>query len=138
MTTYATKQADIKHHWHLINAQGQILGRLSSKIAQLLMGKHQVNYTPNLDCGDWVVIINAQDIKVTGKKKQQKIYYRHSGYPSGLKELTFNQLMAKDPRRIIELAVYGMLSKNKLRDQRMKRLKIFVGENHPYQDKFQK
>lgn len=138
MTTYTTKQSDIKRHWHLIDAQGQILGRLSSQIAQLLMGKNKVYYAANLDCGDWIVIINAQEIEVTGKKKQQKTYYRHSGYPSGLKKLTFSQMMIKDPRKVIKLAVRGMLPKNKLRQQRMKRLKIFIGEEHPYKDKFRK
>lgn len=136
MTTKPTKQSEIKRAWHLIDAQGQILGRLSSVIATHLQGKNKTYYTPHLDCGDWVVVINAQDVLVTGKKRQQKVYYHHSGYPSGLKKLTFDQMMAKDPRRIIQLAVRGMLPKNKLRQQRIKRLRIYVGEEHPYEDKF--
>lgn len=136
MTTRVTKSSDIKRGWHLINAQGQILGRLATQASQLLIGKHKPYYTPHLDCGDWVVVTNAQDIQVTGRKSKQKIYSRHSGYPSGLKQFTFKQMIDKHPRRVLKLAVSGMLPKNKLRQQRLKRLKIYVGEEHPYKDKF--
>lgn len=135
MTTYATKISDIKREWHLIDVQGRILGRVATKIAELLIGKNKPYYTSHLDCGDWVVVINAKDIKVTGKKRKQKIYYHHSGYPGGLKALTFEQIMQKDPRKIIFHAVFGMLPKNKLRKKRMKRLRVFVGEEHPYGEK---
>ena len=135
MTTYPTKQSDIKRFWHLVDLKNKILGRAASQIAQLLMGKNKVYYTPHLDCGDLVVAINAAKIRVTGKKRKQKMYYRHSGYPGGLKTLTFKQLMARDPRKVIILAVKNMLPKNKLRARRMKRLKVFVGEEHFYKDK---
>lgn len=135
MTTYATKISDIKREWHLIDVQGRILGRVATKIAELLIGKNKPYYTSHLDCGDWVVVINAKDVKVTGKKRKQKIYYHHSGYPGGLKALTFEQIMQKDPRKIIFHAVFGMLPKNKLRKKRMKRLRVFVGEEHPYGEK---
>jgi len=136
--TKVTKLKDIEHHWHLIDLKGKILGRAASQISQLLMGKNKVYYTPGLDCGDYVVCINAAQIEVSGKKQKQKIYYRHSGYPGGFKALTFGQQMAKDPRKIIKLAVKNMLPKNKLRDRRMVRLKVFPGPEHIYKDKFTK
>ena len=135
MKTKATKKSEIKKSWHLIDAQDKILGRLSTEIAQLLMGKNKPYYTPHLDCGDYVVITNVAKIKVTGKKNEQKKYYRHSGYPGGFKEITFVQQQALDPRKIIRHAVSGMLPKNKLRSPRLARLKIFVDEKHPYEDK---
>ena len=138
MRTYSTKQKDIKRQWHLVDLKGRILGRVATQIAQLLQGKDKVYYTPHLDCGDWVVAINAAKIKVTGKKIKEKIYYRHSGYPGGLKAVTFEQQMAKDPRKIIEWAVKNMLPKNKLREGRMRRLKVFAGSEHKYEDKFKK
>jgi len=136
MKTKITRAKDIKRSWHLVDLEGQILGRQASKIAQLLMGKNKVYYTAALDCGDYVVAINAAKIQVTGRKNQQKMYFRHSGYPGGLKKLTFSQLLKKDPRKIIELAVKNMLSKNKLRDPRLARLKVFPGPEHDYKDKF--
>lgn len=138
MKTYATKAKDIQRKWSLIDAQGQVLGRLSVRIAAILMGKNKPYYSPHLDCGDWVVVINTQGVEVTGKKENQKIYYRHSGYPGGLKALSLAQMMAKDPRQVIRHAVSGMLPKNKLRKQRLKRLRIFAGSEHDYQEKFQK
>lgn len=137
MTPYSTRLSDIKREWHLFDAQGQILGRLSTKIAELLIGKNKPYYTPHLDCGDWVVVINARDVKVTGKKRKEKIYYRHSGYPGGLKALTFEQMMQRDPRKVIFQAVSGMLPKNKLKKKRLKRLRVFAGEKHPYEKKFE-
>lgn len=134
MVTYSTRLSDVKRDWHLFDAKGQILGRLSTKIAALLIGKNKPYYTPHLDCGDWVVVINAKDVKVTGKKRKEKIYYRHSGYPGGLKSLTFEQMMAKDPRKVIFQAVSGMLPKNKLREKRLKRLRVFLGKEHPYEN----
>jgi large subunit ribosomal protein L13 len=138
MTTKVTKLTDIKRHWHLIDVEGQVLGRISSKIAQLLIGKNKVYFTPSLDCGDYVVITNAKKVKVTGKKYDQKMYYRHSNYPGGFRKETFKQVMAKNPRKIIIEAVKNMLPKNRLRDLRMKRLKIFIDDNHIYADKFKK
>ena len=138
MKTKSTKKSEIKRNWHLFDAKDKILGRMSSQIAMLLMGKGKPYFVPHLDCGDYVVVTNAAQVKVTGKKQEQKKYYRHSGYPGGFKELIFNQQMAKDPRKIISHAVSGMLPKNKLRDKRLARLKIFIDENHPYKDKFKK
>lgn len=136
MKTYITKKSDIKREWHLVDLKGQILGREASKIAQLLTGKKKVYYTPHLDCGDYVIVVNASQVRVSGRKSKQKIYYRHSGYPGGLKAVSFEQQMAKDSRKVIEWAVKNMLSKNKLRDRKMRRLKIFVDEKHSYEDKF--
>ena len=136
--TRATKAKEIKRDWHLINAQGQILGRLAVNIAALLMGKNKPALVPYLDGGDYVVVINAAKIEVTGRKHDNKLYYRHSGYPGGFKKVTFSQQMAKDPTQIIRQAVEGMLPKNKLRDQRLARLKIFIDKQHNYEDKFKK
>ncbi len=137
MKTYFPKEREITREWHLKDAQGQILGRLATEIVSLLMGKHKPSYSPHLDMGDYVVVVNAAKVAVTGKKAEQKIYRHHTGYLGGLKEITFKELIAKDPTRVIRLAVKGMLPKNKLRKQRLKRLKIFPNLQHPYQDKFE-
>ncbi len=136
MKTYSTKKSDIKRQWHLIDVQGKILGRLSTQIAQLLIGKHKPYFTSHIDCGDYVVVVNSDQVKVTGRKAQQKTYYRHSNYPSGLKSITFDKQLQKDSRKIIEWAVKNMLPKNKLRSPRLRRLKVFKLDNHIYQDKF--
>lgn len=136
--TYSPKVKEIKRNWHCINLADQILGRTATKIATWLIGKDKPYFTPHLDCGDYVVAINAEKINVTGKKRKQKIYYRHSGYPGGFKEIPFERMMAKDSRKVIELAVRGMLPKNKLRDRRMRRLKVFAGEKHPYENLLKK
>jgi large subunit ribosomal protein L13 len=135
MRTYSTKPSDIKRGWHLLDAHNQILGRLSTKIAQLLQGKTKPYFTPHLDCGDYVVVINSDMVKLTGRKSQTKTYYRHSGFPGGLKAITFNQQLEKDSRKLIEWAVKNMLPKNKLRDPRLRRLKVFKDSQHIYQDK---
>jgi len=132
MKTKVTKKSEIKRTWHLVDAANEVLGRLANKIATFLIGKNKPYFTSNLDCGDYVVVINAERIKVTGKKSAQKKYYRHSGYPGGFRATTFSEQMAKDPRKIIAHAVSGMLPKNKLRDERLRRLKIFVGNKHPF------
>lgn len=136
--TKVTKASEIKREWHLIDAKGKMLGRVGTQISELLIGKNKVYYTPNLDCGDYVVVINAADVEISGRKRKQKLYRHHSGYPGGFRELTFTQLMKRDPRKVIRLAVSGMLPKNKLRDRRLARLKVFVDGKHSYQDKFQK
>jgi len=136
--TRVTKAKEIKREWHLINAQDQILGRMAVEIAALLMGKNKPSFVPYLDGGDYVVVINAAMVKVSGRKAENKLYYRHSGYPGGFKKVTFAQQMAKDPTQIIRHAVEGMLPKNKLRDQRLARLKVFIDEKHNYEDKFKK
>ena len=134
--TYSPKASEIKRHWRSIDLNDQVLGRAATEIAVLLIGKEKPYFVPHLDCGDYVVAINAGKVKVTGKKRKQKIYYRHSGYPGGLKQIPFERMMEKDPAKVIELAVRGMLPKNKLRDRRMRRLKVFADDKHPYEDKF--
>jgi len=134
--TKATKASEIKREWHLIDAKDQILGRMAVKIASLLMGKEKSYLVDYLDCGDYVVVINAEKVQVTGRKKEQTIFYRHSGYPGGFKEVSFKQQMIKDPTQIVRHAVSGMLPKNKLRDMRLARLKIFTGSKHNFEDKF--
>lgn len=138
MKTKVTTPKDIHRSWHHLNAKDQILGRIASRTAKLLIGKNKPYFSPNLDCGDYVVITNAQDIKTTGKKTKDKIYYHHTGYPGGLRSKTLDQKLQTDPRHVIELAVKGMLPKNKLRSLRLNRLKVFVDDKHPYQDKFKK
>jgi len=127
MKTYSTKLSDIKRESHTIDASGQVLGRLATRIASLLMGKHKTMYERHLDTGDIVVVFNAEKIVVTGKKAEQKMYYRHSGYPGGLKTESYEQLIEKHPERVIEHAVRGMLPQNKLRARMMKRLRIYAG-----------
>jgi len=131
--TYVTKAADIKREWHLVDASDEVLGRLSTRIAALLMGKHKPLFCRNLDVGDFVVVLNADKVRVTGNKMKQKMYYRHSGYPGGLKTTSLEKMMQTYPTRVIEHAVKGMLPKNRLRDERMKRLKIYTGEEHPHE-----
>ena len=133
--TYQPKEGDIKREWHLIDAKRQVLGRVATQIAKFLMGKQKVNYAPHLDNGDYVVVINAQEVRVTGNKEEGKMYYRHSGFPGGFKALTYAQVMAKNPIKIIEHAVNNMISKNRLRSPRLRRLKVFVGDKNPYAGK---
>jgi large subunit ribosomal protein L13 len=136
MKTFQPKKGDIKREWHLVDANGEVLGRMGSEIAKLLMGKGKTKYAPHLDMGDYVVVINAKDVELTGRKKENKVYYRHSGYPGGFKEEKFSDLIEKHPEKVIERAVSGMLPKNRLHDKRMRRLKVFADKNHKYEDKF--
>jgi len=131
--TYSTKASDIKREWHVIDASGKVLGRLATRIAGLLMGKHKPIFSRHLDTGDYVVVINAEKISVTGNKVKQKLYYRHSGYPGGLKSISLERMMQTHPTRVIEYAVKGMLPNNRLRAKMLKRLRIYVGGAHPYQ-----
>lgn len=135
--TTQPKGKDINHTWHEVDANGQVLGRLSSYIAGLLMGKNKSNYAPHLDMGDWVVVKNAKTIKLTGRKDKQKVYYKHSGYPKGFKEIKIEKLRTEQPEKIIIHAVKGMLPVNRLRDKRMARLKVFAGDKHPFQSKLE-
>lgn len=135
MKTKATRNKDIRRYWHLFDMKGKVLGRIATEIAQKLMGKGKAYFVPNLDCGDYIVVINAKSTIVTGNKQSQKIYSSYSGYPGGLKKKSFRQLITENPTRIIREAVSGMLPKNKLRDQMLKRLFIFSDENHPYKEK---
>lgn len=136
MKTKQIKKSEIERDWRLLDAKDKILGRLATEIASLLMGKGKPYFSPHLDAGDFVVVINAAKVKVTGAKILKKKYYHHSGYPGGFKQIIFGEQLKKDPRKIIHHAVSGMLPKNKLRTPRLKRLKIFADEKHAYQDKF--
>ncbi|TMB99494.1 MAG: 50S ribosomal protein L13 [Chloroflexi bacterium] len=133
MKTYSLKKGEIEKSWHVIDASGQTLGRLASHIAVLLMGKHKATYSPHLDMGDFVVVVNAEKIRVTGKKAQDKIYYRHSGYVGGLKETTLEQMLQRRPQRVLELAVRGMLPRNKLNRHLLTHLKVYAGPVHPHE-----
>jgi len=136
--TKPVKEKEIERGWHLIDVGGKVLGRVAPMIASLLQGKNKANYVPYLDMGDYVVVINASQVVVTGKKEETKIYTRYSGYPGGLKVLKYKDLLNDKPEFIIKHAVSGMLPKNKFRDRRLKRLFVFQDNNHPYQDKFNK
>lgn len=127
MKTYTAKAAEIKRRRHVIDAADQTLGRLSSQIARLLMGKHKPLYTPSQDSGDFVVVINAGQVRFTGKKAQQKVYYRHSNYPGGLKSITLGEMMQKHPTRALQYAVNGMLPHTRLGERMKKRLRVFTG-----------
>lgn len=131
-----TKLSDIRRDWHLIDVENKILGRISTDIAKLLMGKGKPYFVRNLDCGDYVVVVNAKNISVTGQKEEKKVYSRHSGFPGGFKSETLGQLRVRKPEEIIKHAVKGMLPQNKLRDRMLDRLKIFPGPEHTYADKF--
>ena len=132
MKTKSYKNTDLEKKWLLLDASDKTLGRLSTKVAFILMGKDKAQYTPNNDLGDYVVIINAEKIKITGNKDTQKNYYRHSGYPGGLKSTTFLDMIEKKPEEIIFKAVQGMLPKNKLSKTMISKLKVYEGENHPH------
>ena len=132
MKTYSQKTAEIKREWWVIDASTMPLGKLAVIIADKLSGKSKVTYTPHIDNGDYVVVINAKDVVVTGDKMVQKKYYRHSGYPGGLKELKLEEVLEKDPARVITQAVKGMLPKNKLAAERLKRLRVFAGAEHAH------
>ena len=130
--TFVTRPHDIERRWWVVDAEGQTLGRLASRIAPYLSGKNKPIYTPNLDTGDYVIVLNCDKIRVTGKKLDDKIYYRHSGYPGGLKSTTLRQMMAKHPDRAIKLAVKGMLPSSSLGRQMLKKLKVYAGDTHPH------
>ena len=132
MKTYTTKASEVKREWHVIDATDQVLGRLATRAARLLMGKHKPIFSRNLDTGDFVVIINVEKVRVTGNKAKQKVYYRHSGYPGGLKSITYDKLMQTNPPRVIEHAVKGMLPHTRLGASMMKKLRVYVGDTHPH------
>jgi large subunit ribosomal protein L13 len=132
MKTYSAKPSEVRHGWYLVNAQGKVLGRLATRIAQRLRGKHRPEYTPHVDTGDYIVVVNADKLRVTGKKAEQKKYYRHTGFPGGIRETTFAVLHAKHPDRVLQKAVKGMLPKGPLGNAMLKKLKIYAGEAHPH------
>ena len=138
MKTYSTKSVDLTPQWHVINASGKTLGWLASEVATLLMGKHKPIYAPHLNTGDFVIVVNAAQVRVTGKKAQQKVYYRHSNYPGGLKGTTFAKMLETHPTRVIEYAVKGMLPKNRLGRDMLSRLKVYPGDTHPHQAQVEK
>jgi len=133
MKTFVAKKEEVSRGWYLINAEGQVLGRLASRIARLLIGKDKTTFTPHVDAGDHVVVINASGIRVTGKKLTDKVYYRHSMYPGGLKARTYQQVRDRFPTRPLEMAVKRMLPKNRHQSRRMCRLHIYVGPQHRHQ-----
>ena len=132
MKTYSVKLSDIKREWHVLDATDKILGQVATEAARLLLGKHKPIFTRNLDTGDFVVIINAAKITVSGDKVKQKLYYRHSGYPGGLKSTTLEQMMQTNPTRVIEHAIKGMLPHNRLGASMLKKLKVYSGDTHPH------
>ncbi len=132
MKTYTAKPSEVRHGWYVVDAQGKVLGRLATRIAQRLRGKHRPEYTPHVDTGDYIVVVNADKLRVTGKKAQQKKYYRHTGFPGGIRETTFAVLHAKHPDRVLQKAVKGMLPKGPLGSAMLKKLKIYAGEGHPH------
>ncbi len=133
MKTYSAKPLEVERKWYIIDAEGQKLGRLAATAANLLRGKHKPQYTPHVDTGDFVIVINAEKITVSGNKETDKKYYHHTGYPGGLKTISFKALMEKDPRTAIEKAVKGMLPHNTLGGEQFNKLKVYVGSEHPHQ-----
>lgn len=132
MKTFSARERDIEKKWYVVDAQGKTLGRLASEIVTILRGKHKPIYTPHIDCGDYVIVVNAEKVRVTGLKMDQKSYYRHSGYPGGLRTITLRDQLKKFPERVIEAAVKGMLPKNRLGRRIHKKLKVYAGPNHPH------
>lgn len=130
--TYVTKKEDVRREWYVVDATGQTLGRMATQIAHRLRGKHKPIYSPSVDAGDYVIVVNAEKVHVTGRKLDQKIYYKHSGYPGGLKQTTLRVLLQRWPTRVIEHAVRGMLPKNRLGRRMFKKLKVYAGPDHPH------
>ena len=131
--TYAVRESEIERHWYVVDATDETLGRLASRIARVLVGKHKPAYQPNLDSGDHVIVLNASRIAVTSDKRESKVYVRHSGYPQGYKEETLGHLLARRPEEVIRRAVKGMLPRNRLGAQQLRKLKIYAGADHPHQ-----
>jgi large subunit ribosomal protein L13 len=132
MKTFVAKPAEVKRDWFIVDAQGQTLGRLSTEIARRLRGKHKAEFTPHVDTGDYIVVINAEKVAVTGRKAKQKMYYRHTGYPGGLKSMSFEKMIDHKPEQVIELAVKGMIPRNPLGRTMLKKLKVYAGVDHPH------
>ena len=132
MKTVSTRLQDVERVWYVVDAENQTLGRLATEIARRLRGKHKPEYTPHVDTGDYVIVVNADKVRVTGKKATDKIYYRHSGYPGGIKSINFTDLQQKHPERVIEKAVKGMMPGNSLGRAMFKKLKVYAGAEHPH------
>ncbi len=133
MKTYQAKKEEVEHQWYLVNAEGKVLGRLASELAKILRGKNKPIYTPHVDTGDFVIVVNAGKVALTGKKMKDKIYYHHTGYPGGIREMSAGKLLAKKPTEMIRIAVKGMLPKNSLGRQMIQKLKIYAGSKHPHE-----
>jgi large subunit ribosomal protein L13 len=133
MKTYSAKPREIEQSWYLVDADARTLGRLATQIADVLRGKGKPQYTPHVDTGDFVIVVNAEKVHVTGKKLEQKIYYRHSGYPGGLRERTLAEQLARRPEEVLRKAVKGMLPKNRLAAAQLRKLKIYAGPTHPHE-----
>jgi large subunit ribosomal protein L13 len=132
MKTYSPKQKEIRRAWYVVDAQGAVLGRLASEVAKLLRGKHKPTYAPHLDTGDHVIVINAGKVRLSGEKAEKKVYYRHSGYPGGIREVAYEKLHRQHPERLVEQAVRGMLPKNRLGRQMARKLSVYAGDEHPH------
>ncbi len=132
MKTYSARKEDVKHSWYVVDATDKTLGRISTEIANRLQGKHKAEYTPHVDTGDYIVVVNAEKVKVTGNKTTDKIYYHHTGYIGGIKSITFEKLIEKSPERVIQMAVKGMMPKNKLSRSMLSKLKVYAGSEHPH------
>lgn len=133
MKTFSAKTHEVKRDWYVVDASDKVLGRLATEIARRLRGKHKAEYTPHVDTGDYIVVTNAEKVAVTGRKFKEKMYYHHTGHPGGIKSISFDKLQAKNPVRIIERAVKGMLPKNPLGRDMYRKLKIYVGNDHPHE-----
>ena len=133
MATISAKKNEVERTWHLVDAENKVLGRLATQVAAILRGKHKPVFTPHVDTGDFVVVINAEKIHLTGNKLDNKMYYRHSGYPGGIKSASAGEILEKKPEAIIQHAVRGMLPKNKLGRQQFKKLKVYAGNDHPHE-----
>jgi large subunit ribosomal protein L13 len=133
MKTYQAKKGELSHQWYLVDAEGKVLGRLATKLANVLRGKDKPTFTANQDTGGFIIVVNAEKVTLTGKKMKDKIYYRHTGYPGGIKEISAEKLLAKKPTEMIRMAVKGMLPKNSLGRQMLRKLKIYAGPNHPHE-----
>jgi len=133
MKTYLAKNGELDQKWYLVNADGKVLGRLSTELAKILRGKNKPTYTPHLDTGDFVIVVNAGKVSLTGKKMKDKVYYHHTGYPGGIKETNAEKLLARKPTEMIRMAVKGMLPKTSLGRQMLRKLKIYAGPNHPHE-----
>ncbi len=132
MKTFHARKEDVEKKWYLVDAEGRVLGRLAAEVAKILRGKHKPIFSPHVDTGDFVIVVNAQKIKLTGNKLKNKVYYRHSGYPGGLKATTAEKLLTKKPEELIKRAVKGMLPKNRLGRKIFKKLKVYAGPEHPH------
>ena len=132
MKTVSTRREDAQHDWYVVDAEGKTLGRFASEIARRLRGKHKAEYTPHVDTGDYIVVVNAEKVRVTGKKEQDKIYYRHSGYPGGIKATPLGKMRAEHPERVLTAAVKGMMPRNPLGRAMLRKLKVYAGPSHPH------